>query len=323
MWSLIQRSAGWFVPKWRHYEFHDFFDLAIRYLKYWWFAFRAPSLAIAFVSCLAGVVLAFSDGYRNWLYGGLVVLAGLFLQSGVNLVNDFFEYKQHNIDDKKPELRLDGIEREIIEWINFLTGMAFFGLAGLIGLYFVIIHGDLVLLCLGIVGFIGGFFYTGEPLNYKRRGLAVLLVFFLMGVMMVTGSYLAVTATISLRIVWVSIPISLLVSHILLVNELRDYESDVRHGIRTLTVRIGFDAGVALYYALATGAYLSSILLAVFGLIPVPSAVLIFVALLFLVKPTSKLKASPEERRPAIPLIMLHHLAFGVLFLVAYARVII
>ncbi|HUX20348.1 MAG TPA: prenyltransferase [Spirochaetia bacterium] len=323
MWSIVQRIAGRFVPKWRHYEFRDFFDLAIRYLKYWWFAFRAPSLAIAFVSCLAGVVLAFSDGHQNWLYGGLVILAGLFLQSGVNLVNDFFEYKQHNIDDKMPELGLAGIEREIIEWINFLTGMAFFGLAGLIGLFFVIIRGDVALLCLGIVGFIGGFFYTGEPLNYKRRGLAVLLVFFLMGVMMIAGSYLAVTGSVSMRIIWVSIPISLLVSHILLINELRDYESDVHHGIRTLTVRIGFKAGVRLYYALAAGAYLTTVVLALFGLIPLVSIILTFVALVFLVKPTSKLNARPEERRPAVPLIMLHHLAFGLLFLVAYTRVIV
>ncbi|HUZ17490.1 MAG TPA: prenyltransferase [Spirochaetia bacterium] len=323
MWSTVQRIAGRFVPEWEHYEFSDFFDLAIRYIRYWWFAFRAPSLVIAFVSCLAGVVLAFSDGHRDWLAGVVVVVSGLLLQSGVNLVNDFFEYKQHNIDEKRPELHLSGLEREIIEWINFLTGMALFGMAGLVGLFFVVTRGDLLLLALGIVGFAGGFFYTGEPFNYKRRGLAVVLVFFLMGVMMIAGSYLAVAGAITLRVIWISVPISLLVSHILLINELRDYESDVRHGLRTLTVRIGFKAGVRLYYALAAGAYLATAVLAILGLIPLPSLILTILALVFLVKPTSKLTASPEERRPAVPLIMLHHLAFGLLFLAAFTRVVV
>lgn len=323
MWSVVQRIAGRFVPQWGHYELADFYDLAIRYFKYWWFALRAPSLVIAFVSCLAGVVLAFSDGYRHWIFGGLVLVSGLLLQGGVNLVNDFFEYKQRNIDDKMPALGLTGIEREIIEWINFLTGMALFGLAGLVGLFFVIVRGDLVLLGLGVAGFAGGFFYTGEPLNYKRRGLAVILVFFLMGVMMIAGSYLAVAGQLTMRVIWVSLPLSLLVSHILLINELRDYESDLRHGLRTLTVRIGFAAGVRLYYALAAAAYLSTAFLAIIGLIPLPSLVLTIIALVFLVRPTRKLTARPEERRPAVPLIMLHHLAFGLLFLAAYARMII
>jgi 1,4-dihydroxy-2-naphthoate octaprenyltransferase len=170
------------------------------------------------------------------------------------------------------------------------------------------------LLILGVVGFAGGFFYTGEPLNYKRRGLAVMIVFFLMGVCMVAGAYSAVAGAFSWKVVLISVPVSLLVSLILLANELRDYESDSRNALRTLAVRIGYPRAVVVYCALLACAYASPALLMLGGFYP-PSW-LIYLALPFTVPPFMFMPRSPEKRKPLIPLVMLHHLVFGVLFCV-------
>jgi 1,4-dihydroxy-2-naphthoate polyprenyltransferase len=274
-------------------------------------ALRLPSLVIAAFSCSLGVVLAWHDGKGDVLNTIAVIIDGLALQAGVNLVNDFFEFRQGKVDDKIAGLGFARHDRELLEWLIFLVGLAFFGLAGLIGLFLAWRSGWL-LLALGLVGFFGGFFYTGEPLNYKRRGLAVVLVFFLMGVFMVAGSYYAVTGMHSWTVALASIPVSILVSLILLANELRDYEADARHGIRTLSVRIGYRRAVIVYCCLLVGAYLSPLVLWQARILP--HVWLVYAALPFVVPPFLFMRKPAEKRAGLIPCVMLHHLAFGVLF---------
>jgi 1,4-dihydroxy-2-naphthoate polyprenyltransferase len=278
-------------------------------------AARMPSLVIAAFSCALGIVLAWVDGRGELLNSIAVMVAGLALQAGVNLVNDFFEFRQRRVDDKVAGLGFSRPDRELLEWLIFLVGAAFFGFAGLVGLFLAWRTGW-PLLCLGVLGFAGGFFYTGEPLNYKRRGLAVLLVFFLMGTLMVGGAYYAVAGTVSPRVILVSVPLSILVSLILLANELRDFEADTRYGIRTLTVRIGYRQAVVLFCVLLACAYLSPVLLWRAGLFP--HLGLLYFALPCAAPPFIFLARPPQGRAPVIPLVMLHHLSFGTLFCLTY-----
>jgi 1,4-dihydroxy-2-naphthoate polyprenyltransferase len=278
-------------------------------------AARLPSLVIAAFSCTLGIVLAWTDGRGDLVNSIGVVVAGLALQAGVNLVNDFFEFRQRRVDDKIVNLGFSPPDRELLEWLIFLVGAAFFGFAGLVGLFLAWRTGW-PLVCLGVLGFAGGFFYTGEPLNYKRRGLAVLLVFFLMGIMMVGGAYYAVAGTISPRVILASVPLSILVSLILLANELRDFEADTRHGIRTLAVRIGYRPAILLFCVLLACAYISPVFLWRAGLFP--HLRLLYFALACAAPPFIFLGRPPQRRAPVIPLVMIHHLAFGTLFCLTY-----
>ena len=288
------------------------FDL--RSYRAGWRAFRAPSLVIAAVSCALGVALAFRAGAWDWINAVAVIVCGLALQSGVNLVNDFFEFMQGKVEDKAQNLGFSRSDRITLEWLIFLVGLAFFGFAGLVGLFIAWRTGWPVIV-LGAGGFLGGFFYTGEPLNYKRRGLAVPIVFFLMGVAMIAGSYYAVARSFSWDIVAISVPVSFLVSLILLTNELRDFEADTSFGVRTLTVRIGYAGGVRLYCVLLVLAYGSPALLSAAGLFS--HLWYIFLALPFTVPPFL-LMGRPYERRHAIvPAVMLHHLAYGTAFCIS------
>ena len=240
-----------------------------RTLRAWLVALRPASLVIAAFSCFLGVALAWRDGRGDLLSSILVVAAGILLQSGVNLVNDFFEFKRRKVDDKIAHLAVFGAESDLLEWFIFLTGLACFAVVVPVGLFLAWRTGWW-LLALGGVGFVGGYFYTGEPFNYKRRGLGVIFVFFLMGVLMVAGSYWATSGMLSIPVIWVSLPVSILVSLILLTNELRDFESDSRHGIRTLSVRIGYTAAAGLYLALLGLAYAGPWVLGAIGLFPRP-----------------------------------------------------
>jgi 1,4-dihydroxy-2-naphthoate polyprenyltransferase len=291
------------------------FGLLVRYGITWWKALRPFSLVIALNSCLLGIVYAYYLKVFNPINSIIVIICGLFIQAGVNLINDFFEFKQKKIDDKIPDLRIFGPERDLIEWIIFVSGLLCIFFTAPLGLYLVYKTGY-PLLILGIIGFIGGYAYTGYPLNYKNKGLGVLFVFFLMGVFMITGSFYAVSGKFDLNLIWVTIPISTLVSFILLCNELRDYEADVKHGIRTLTVRIGYKPALFLYYLLILISYLSTVFLFYYGLFP--HLKFIFFSLPFTVYPTILAYRKPEKRMAIIPYIMLHHLAFGILFLLTY-----
>jgi 1,4-dihydroxy-2-naphthoate octaprenyltransferase len=280
-------------------------------------ALRLPSLVIAAFSCALGIVLAYHDGRGNLLNAAAVMAAGLLLLAGVNLVNDFFEFRQKRVDDKIARFGLSPDDRELLEVLIFLVGLGLFGLAGLIGLFLAWRTGW-PLLILGAVGFAGGFFYTGEPLNYKRRGLAVVIVFFLVGVLMVGGAYYAVAGTFSWNIALASLPVSFLISLILLTNELRDFEADTRFGIRTLTVRIGYRRSIRLFCALLACAYVSPLLLCRAGIFP--HLRFLYCAIPFSAPPFLFMGRPPERRKAIVPLVMLHHLVFGFLFCVTYFK---
>jgi 1,4-dihydroxy-2-naphthoate octaprenyltransferase len=212
-------------------------------------AFRPFSYVVALASCGLGVALAWRDGYGDLGLAALLLCAGLLLQAGVNLVNDAGDLRL-----------LDGslgwhaaARRQIRR--HYRWGLVCFAVATLIGLYFVWLRGWPLLL-LGAGGIAGAFGYTTEPINYKRRGLAVLLVFWLMGVLMVVGCYFALAGGWRADVLLASLPLSCLVSLLLLANELRDLRVDAADGVGTLSVRLGEARARWLFVALLLAAYL-------------------------------------------------------------------
>jgi 1,4-dihydroxy-2-naphthoate octaprenyltransferase len=278
-------------------------------------ALRFPSLVIAGFSCALGVVLAYHDGRGDLLNSVAVILAGLALQAGVNLVNDFFEFRQKRVADKISGLGFSRADREFLEVLIFLVGVALFGFTGLLGLFLAWRSGWPILV-FGLIGWLGGFFYTGEPLNYKKRGLAVALVFFLMGVIMIAGAYFAVSGRFSGRAVVSAVPVSFLISLILLANELRDYESDLSFGIRTLSVRIGYSRAILVYCVLLACAYGSPAILYALGIFP--HLGILYLALPVAVPPFLFMRLPPNRRNGIIPVVILHHLVYGILYCIVY-----
>lgn len=265
-------------------------------------AMRPFSLVVAIATCGLGISLALiengSDGWLAWL----VLISGLLLQIAVNLINDAPDQKN---------LELDWSVRQSIRR-NARIGWVVMLLAVILGLYMVTIRGWPLLL-LGLVGVAGAWGYTGGKVNYKQRGLGIVLVFLLMGVMLIGGSYYVLTGRYTLEVFWLSLPFSLLTSLLLLSNELRDFEADRKAGIRTLIVRIGYDAGVRLYYLLVSLVYLISASL--YWADMLPGILMLLITSLALMGPFGLLDAPAPERRKLTPLTGRFYLLFGAAFL--------
>lgn len=271
-----------------------------------WRALRPFSFTVALVICLTGITSAAVNTVIDPYAAVLVLIAGLLLQAGVNLINDYAD--RHQVRRETLPGSAGALALRRIGY-NFNAGLLCFLLAAVIGLYLVSRAG-LPLLWLALVGIVGALGYTLEPVNYKRRGLGVVLVFWLMGVLMVAGSYFAVSGELSLSVLWQSLPVSVLTSLLLLSNELRDYEADRAAGIHTLTVRIGYAAARRCYVAGVVLAFLSAAALWLAGLLASPWPLL--PALLCLRAPLALLQAQPAQRKPLTPLTGRLFLVFGI-----------
>jgi 1,4-dihydroxy-2-naphthoate octaprenyltransferase len=267
-------------------------------------ALRPFSLVVALATCGLGITLAALDGFGSPLIFLLLVLAGLLLQGGANLINDHADLSHARFDDQQ---RQAIIRNARLGWLGI-------ALASLIGCWFVWLHGW-PMLALGAAGVLGIWNYADGPLNFKARGLGIVVVFFLTGVMMVEGAYFAASGHFTMRVVWLSIPFSLYASLLLLANELRDYERDLEDGHRTLTVRYGFAAGLWLYRSLALSLVVSTCLLAIVGDMLALAIPLLALALLWL--PLGKLAASPAERASLAQLTGRCYLAYASAFVAA------
>lgn len=238
---------------------------AYRFLR----ATRPFTFSVAIAACGLGTILALREGYGHPALAVLIVATGILLQAAVNLINDHADLpmlKQEHANappDRQAEVAavMAAIRR------NFRIGMAFLAIAFLVGLGLVWMRGWPLLVFI-LVGLAGAYFYSGEPIHYKRRGLGVILVFWLMGVLLVGGSALAMGAPLTLEILLISIPFSLLTSLVLLGNEIRDQVADRQSGLRTLTVRIGPHRARYLFFVLLLSIYLSSFMLWWGGLVP-------------------------------------------------------
>ncbi len=222
---------------------------------------RPFSLVVALASCGLGLWLGALEGPAEPLIVLTVLSAGLLLQLGVNLINDKSDL--HLMHGGDAVIR----RRRAAVYLSYRVGLACFALAIVIGLALVAQRGW-ELLVIGLLGVLGAFAYTTEPFDYKRRGLGVALVFWLMGVLMVEGAYVAVTGELSWQVFWHSLPVSCLISQLLLGNEIRDLERDREQGIRTLGVRVGLRDARRLYWSLMGCAYALSACYAVMGWLP-------------------------------------------------------
>lgn len=102
--------------------------------------------------------------------------------------------------------------------------------------------------------------YSG-PVGLKYRGLGEVDVF-LATLVMVLGSYYAVSGELSTRALIVGVPVGLLAASVALADDVRDYEWDRSHGVGTMAVRLGARASRALYCALVLSAVVAPSIIA-------------------------------------------------------------
>jgi 1,4-dihydroxy-2-naphthoate octaprenyltransferase len=184
------------------------------------------------------------------------LLGALLIQIGTNLSNDYSDARRGaDTEDRLGPVRVTAGGLVPPKQVLIATYVAF-GLAVLVGVYLIITAGWQLLL-VGIASILAGVLYTGGPRPYGYEGLGEVFVFLFFGVVAVTGTFFAQTKELSWEAFVLAVPVGLLATAILMVNNTRDLETDRRAGKKTLAVRLGREKariGYALlvYLAFAT-----------------------------------------------------------------------
>ena len=243
----------------------------------WMVIMRLPFLSATFVPIFAGAAVVSMLGFTvSWSWLGLTLLGGSLLHIGTNTSNDYFDHKSgtDELNYNYSNVGLNGGSRSIQMGLITPKGMltvaiTAFTLSAIVGIPLMQKAG-ISILWLGLIGFLSGLFYTAPPFRFSSRsGLGELIIGLNFGPLMVAGSALVQTGVLLPEAFLVGIPIGLLVAAIVYVNEFPDYNSDKATGKNTLIVVFGPEKARAGYVALIIGAFLSIIILAVNGTIPI------------------------------------------------------
>jgi 1,4-dihydroxy-2-naphthoate polyprenyltransferase len=218
-------------------------------------AARPRTLPAAVAPVLVGTATAIeaTDDLRVGAF--LAALVGsVFIQVGTNLANDYSDAKRgaDSVDRLGPvRVTASGLvaPRRVLvaTWVAFAIAVA-------AGVYLAAVAGP-VILAVGVASILAGILYTGGPRPYGYEGLGEAFVFLFFGLVAVNGSYFVQVERLDWLPFALSIPIGFLSTAILVVNNVRDIDTDRRSGKTTLAVRLGRARARALYAGLIAGAY--------------------------------------------------------------------
>jgi len=204
----------------------------------WIQAIRAPSLSAAAIPVLLGVAIAARDGFFSFGRLLLALVGAIAIQAGTNLINDYYDYRS-GADSEQSLGPSMVIQRGLLTpdqvWRG---GIVAFAIGALIGLILASLCGWPIL-ALGVPSIAAGYFYTASPVSLAYVALGELTVFIFMGPVIVLGAYFVMAMHFSSAALWASIPLGFMVAGILHANNIRDIESDTRHGKRTIATILG------------------------------------------------------------------------------------
>src|SRR5262245_3953026 len=255
-------------------------------------AARPRTLPAAIAPVLVGSAAADWAG-TSFRWGAFIaaLIGSIFIQIGTNLANDYSDAKRGaDTADRLGPVRVTASGMVTPQRVMRATWIAF-AVAVACGVYLTTVAGP-VILVIGVLSIAAGVLYTGGPRPYGYAGFGEVFVFLFFGLVAVNGSYFVQLEELDAPPLGLSISIGFLATAIIVVNNVRDVETDRRAGKNTLAVRIGRERAVQLYKLLVGGGFLvlpialvagDASLLPLIGLLAAPLAI----------KPTKTL----EERR--------------------------
>jgi len=224
-------------------------------LRIWLMAARLRTLPAGVAPVLVGTALAGTERTFRPVTFVACLVGAAFIQIGTNLSNDYSDARRGaDAEDRLGPVRVTAGGLVPPRQVLVATYVAF-GIAVLAGVYLVVTSGW-QLLVVGGVSILAGVLYTGGPRPYGYEGLGELFVFLFFGIVAVAGTYFAQRKLLEAEAFALAVPVGLLAAAILVVNNIRDLETDRRAGKRTLAVRLGRQRTRALYAMLVYAAFL-------------------------------------------------------------------
>ena len=207
------------------------------------------TLPLAIAPVYLGSAVAFTLDRFDPLLAILALVVALFLQIGVNYANDYSDGIRGTDDNRVGPQRITaaGLARpDAVKRAAFIT----FGIAVAAGLAIVVVTSQWWLLGIGALAVLAAWFYTGGKSPYGYAGLGEVAVFVFFGLVATVGTNFIQTLLIDPLAVLVGIAFGFYATAVLLVNNIRDIDTDTKVGKKTLAVRLGRKASKTLFMLL-------------------------------------------------------------------------
>jgi len=226
----------------------------ISHRQAWIMAARPKTLPAAVGPVLVGTALAYATGTFRLGPALACLLGALLLQIGSNFANDYFDFfKGADTSDRVGPTRVTA--SGLLTPAQVRVGMiVVFGATVIVGLYLITL-GGWPILAVGVAAIVAALAYTGGPFPFGYYGLGDFFVFIFFGLVAVCGTYYVQALALQPLVILAAIPAGALITAILVINNLRDIETDRRAGKRTLAVLLGRRATQIEYVALLGMAY--------------------------------------------------------------------
>src|SRR6266571_2469809 len=231
---------------------------------------RIPFLQATIIPVVLGGVIAWQSSAGklfHWDLFLLTILGASLIHIATNMLNDYFDYKSGNDLMVKHQNPFAGGGRILTAGVispskHLAVSLSSLAIGCLIGFYLVFAQGLPMLFWLGLVGVISSYFYVGAPLKLAYRGIGEIIVGLNFGPIMTLGSYYVQTGswTRLTEPLLASLPIGLLITAVLWINEFPDMDADRAVGKKTLVIRLGYLRSIGVFITLLAGSYLLVIL---------------------------------------------------------------
>jgi 1,4-dihydroxy-2-naphthoate octaprenyltransferase len=225
-------------------------------MRIWVMAARPRTLPAAIAPVLVGTAAAvyWAGKLPRPAAFAAALVGSIFIQIGTNLANDYSDAERGaDTADRLGPVRVTSAGLVAPQRVLNATWIAF-GVAVACGIYLATVAG-VVILVIGALSIAAGVLYTGGPRPYGYEGLGEIFVFLFFGLVAVNGSYYVQVEALDALPLGLSIAVGFLATAILVVNNVRDIETDRRAGKMTLAVRMGRHNAVLLYRCLVLGAF--------------------------------------------------------------------
>jgi 1,4-dihydroxy-2-naphthoate octaprenyltransferase len=285
-------------------------------LNKWVAGARPRTLPAAIVPVLVGTACAVGErpGGIVWWRAAAALVVALAIQVATNYANDYSDGKRGTDDPgtRVGPVRLVGQGLATPSAVK-RAAMAAFAVAGIAGLALAVAVGP-ELLVVGAASFAAGWLYTGGPRPYGYAGLGEVFVFLFFGLVATVGSTYVQTERITALSLGAAVPVGLLATALLVINNLRDIPGDTQVGKRTLAVRLGDQRTRVLYVLLLVGAVVAVPL--VCGLGGRPAGALALIAIPLAHRPVTRVLegAKGPALIPVLAATARVQLVFGILF---------
>ncbi|MFM1918746.1 MAG: hypothetical protein RLZZ303_380 [Candidatus Hydrogenedentota bacterium] len=207
-------------------------------LSAWLLAARPKTLAAGLTPVIIGMAMANEAGLLHWPSALACAVGALLIQIGTNYANDYFDFIKGTDTAERVGPKRATQAGLVTPRQMLLATIVVFGLAFIPGAY-LILRGGWPILAIGLVSVACGVLYTGGPYPLGYLGLGDLFVLVFFGPVAVGGTYWVQAHGLPLEVLVAGLAPGLFSTAILAVNNLRDADTDIKTGKRTLAVRFG------------------------------------------------------------------------------------